>query len=40
MSNADSSFFAIAFSIVTVLVWSLRERLKRIEEKLDKISGK
>jgi hypothetical protein len=36
MSNADELFFAICFTILTVLLIGLRERLKRIEEKIDR----
>ena len=40
MSNADEWTGAVAFGIVISLFWFLRERLKRIEEKLDKLNGK
>jgi hypothetical protein len=40
MSTADGLFFVAAFTIVTVLLSSIRDRLKRIEEKLDKLNGK
>ncbi|HTW45955.1 MAG TPA: hypothetical protein VMD58_10455 [Acidobacteriaceae bacterium] len=35
MSHGDLSFFSASFTIITVLLLSLRERLKRIESKLD-----
>jgi len=38
MSHADSYFLTTCFTIVTVLLLSLRERLKRIESKLDEAS--
>ena len=40
MTKADEWFFSIAFAIVTALLWALRDRLKRIEEKLDKMGKK
>jgi hypothetical protein len=40
MSNADEWFLSMAFGVVTAILWAMRERLKRIEEKLDKMSGK
>lgn len=40
MSNADLWFFSISFAILTAILLGMRERMKRIEEKLDKMSGK
>jgi hypothetical protein len=40
MTHADEWFFSIAFGIVTAILWAIRGRLKRIEEKLDKMSDK
>lgn len=40
MSNADWYAICFAFSAVTALLFSLRERLKRIEDKLDKLAFK
>lgn len=40
MSNGDAWFFSVSFGIVTLLLFSIRGRLKRIEEKLDKRSSK
>jgi len=37
MSNADTWVFAIAFGIVVGFLGSIRYRLKRIEEKLEKL---
>jgi hypothetical protein len=35
MSTADGLFFVAAFTIVIVLQSSIRDRLKRIEKKID-----
>jgi hypothetical protein len=40
MSNADAWFFVTAFAIVLVVLSFIRGRLKRIEEKIDKMSSK
>jgi hypothetical protein len=40
MSNADGWFFAIAFSVVTLFLHGIRDRLNRIEKKLDKMGDK
>jgi hypothetical protein len=40
MSNADTWTAAIAFGIAMAFLGAIRERLKRIEEKLDKLNGK
>lgn len=40
MNNADVWTLAVAFGVVMCFLGAIRERLKRIEEKLDKISGK
>lgn len=40
MSNGEAWFFSISFGIVTLLLFSIRDRVKRIEEKLDKMSHK
>lgn len=40
MSNGESWFFSISFGIVTCLLLSIRGRLNRIEEKLDKMGDK
>jgi hypothetical protein len=37
MSNADTWVFAIAFGIVVSFLVSIHARLKRIEEKLEKL---
>jgi len=37
MSSADVWVFSIAFTVITVLLFAVRDRLKRIEEKLDKL---
>jgi hypothetical protein len=37
MTNADAWFFSIAFAIVSSLLWAVRDRLKRIEDKIDKL---
>jgi hypothetical protein len=39
MSNADRWFFEIAFAVFTVLLLEGRVRMKRIEEKLDKLTS-
>lgn len=36
----DSGFFAGCFAAVFVILWFIFGRLKRIEEKLDKMIGK
>lgn len=40
MKEADGLFFTGCFAIVLALLVLIRARLKRIEEKLDKMSGK
>ena len=36
MSKGDEYFFTICFTILTILLVGLRDRLKRIEVKIDK----
>jgi hypothetical protein len=40
LSNGDSWWFATCFAIVTALLVAVRDRLKRIEEKLDQVIGR
>lgn len=40
MTNGDEWFFSISFGIMTAIMWAIRVRLKRVEEKLDKLTGK
>jgi len=37
MTSGDAWFFSISFGIVTLLLLSIRDRLKRIEDKLNKL---
>ena len=37
MSERDGWFMVVCFTIVTVLLAGIRDRLKRIEEKLDNL---
>jgi hypothetical protein len=38
MSEVDGLFFVICFTIVIVFLHGIRDRLKRLEEKLDSIA--
>lgn len=40
MNNADAWTTAIAFGVLVAFLAGIRERLKRIEGKLDKLTGK
>lgn len=40
MSNLDGLFLVACFTIVIVYLAGIRDRLKRIEEKLDKLIGR
>ena len=40
MTSADAWFFSISFGIIILLLLAIRDRIKRIEEKIDKMSRK
>ena len=40
MGNTDAEFFTFCIALVFAVLWWFHGRLKRIEEKVEKMSGK